>query len=175
MSKYTEQAEKFLKDHGLTFTAQLIGSDCPKFCEDAAKMREMDNHEFLSEVNEAGESFAESAQEMLDALRAAQESEDNEAEDEARRTIDAHPLSVQVRGGWHTPGCGGRVAEEFEILLGTGGPASRIIGELNEYAEPDSARFEYQDWFKPWTPALNLSEDQNEAILEFARQFYYGE
>lgn len=37
MSEYTEQAEKFLTDHNLTFRAVYIGEDCPAFCEDAAK------------------------------------------------------------------------------------------------------------------------------------------
>jgi len=31
------QAEEFLTRHGLKFSAVLVGSDCPSFCEDAAK------------------------------------------------------------------------------------------------------------------------------------------
>lgn len=37
MSEYTEQAEKFLTAHNLTFRAVYVGEDCPSFCEDAAK------------------------------------------------------------------------------------------------------------------------------------------
>lgn len=37
MSEYTEQADKFLTDHNLTFRAVFVGEDCPTFCEDAAK------------------------------------------------------------------------------------------------------------------------------------------
>lgn len=37
MSEYTEQADKFLTDHKLTFRAVYVGEDCPTFCEDAAK------------------------------------------------------------------------------------------------------------------------------------------
>jgi hypothetical protein len=37
MSEYTEQAEKFLTDHKLTFRAVYVGEDCPTFCDDAAK------------------------------------------------------------------------------------------------------------------------------------------
>jgi hypothetical protein len=37
MSEYTEQAEKFLTDHNLTFRAVYVGEDCPPFCEDSAK------------------------------------------------------------------------------------------------------------------------------------------
>jgi len=42
MSEYTEQAEQFLKESGLEFRAVLVGDDCPRSCEDAEKMRDMD-------------------------------------------------------------------------------------------------------------------------------------
>ena len=41
------------------------------------------------------------------------------------------PLSVLVRSGWYIPGTAPGYAEEFEILLSTGGPACRIIGQLD--------------------------------------------
>ena len=47
----------------------------------------------------------------------------------ARATILQDPLSVQVRSGWCSPGSGPGSPEEYEILLATGGPAARIIGE----------------------------------------------
>lgn len=37
MSEYTKQAEEFLKSHDLEFSTVLVGQDCPRFCEDAAK------------------------------------------------------------------------------------------------------------------------------------------
>ncbi|MDR6858912.1 hypothetical protein J2W96_005244 [Variovorax guangxiensis] len=43
--------------------------------------------------------------------------------------------------------------EEFEILLCTGGPTVRIVGDLDHHGEPDRARIEYQDWFEPWREA----------------------
>ena len=42
------------------------------------------------------------------------------------------PLSIQVRSGWHTLQ-DEMVAEEFEILLGWGGPAVRITGKLDQH------------------------------------------
>jgi hypothetical protein len=42
MSEYTEQAETFLKSHGLGFRSVFVGNDCPKFCEDAANGKDMD-------------------------------------------------------------------------------------------------------------------------------------
>jgi hypothetical protein len=41
-NSYTQQAETFLSDASITFTVVLIGSDCPKFCEDARKGKDMD-------------------------------------------------------------------------------------------------------------------------------------
>ena len=39
---YIKQADDFLTKHDLKFSAVLIGNDCPKFCEDAAKHKDMD-------------------------------------------------------------------------------------------------------------------------------------
>jgi hypothetical protein len=94
--------------------------------------------------------------------------------DQARERIEEDPLSVQVRSDWHNPGedptdAGG----EFEILLCTGGPACRIIGELDESCEPSKARIEHQDWFTPWTD-YPLTSDDEEAVLAYCRCFYFG-
>lgn len=91
-------------------------------------------------------------------------------EEEARRTIEEDPLSVQVRSGWHTPGAEAE-AEEYEILLGTGGPATRIRGDLDR-GQPQTARLEVQDWFKPWTEYLAAEED---TLLKYASVFYFGD
>ena len=40
-NEYHKQAEDFLTKHGFTFKAVLIGSDCPLFCADAEKQRNM--------------------------------------------------------------------------------------------------------------------------------------
>lgn len=42
MSDYNKQAEEFLSECGLAFRADLIGSDCPPFCDDAKAGRDMD-------------------------------------------------------------------------------------------------------------------------------------
>lgn len=96
-------------------------------------------------------------------------------EDSARRQIDEAPLEVSVRGDWHTPG-DQEAGEptEYYILLGTGGPAARIRGELDR-GQPSTAVFEYQDWFKPWTAANNLSNEETSTLLEYAQQFYFGD
>ncbi|MBA7480216.1 hypothetical protein ES707_15665 [subsurface metagenome] len=93
-------------------------------------------------------------------------------EDEARQAIEEDPLSVQVRSGWAS--CPEEMeAEEFEILLCTGGPACRITGGLDRN-EPDSAQIEYQDWFTPWEEYLDTTHEERQALLTYARQFYFG-
>lgn len=86
------------------------------------------------------------------------------------------PLSVLVRSGWHSPGETFESAE-FEILLSTGGPACRILGELDRGSVAWQAGcrpiLQHQDWFKPWTES-SYEVDTN-ALLWFCEQFYYGE
>jgi len=114
----------------------------------------------------------ESIREMVKALQTAQEENDDKV-DEARERILQDPLSVEVRTGWHTPGSEDATPTEYAILLCTGGPAVRIVGDLSEYQEPESAHLEFQDWFTPWTPYL-LDAEEEADVLEYARQFYFG-
>lgn len=90
-------------------------------------------------------------------------------EDAAQRQIDEGPLEVSADKGERFDG-----SRWYMILLGTGGPASRIIGKLSEHGDPESATFQYQNWFKPWTDA-ELTDIEDDALLEYAQQFYFGE
>ena len=96
-----------------------------------------------------------------------------ESREDAEQRIQEDALSVEVRSGWVSYGCQEDMRpEEFCILLSTGGPATRIVGELNEHGEPTSARLQAQDWFTPWT---DYREADEEALLTYARCFYFGE
>jgi len=95
-------------------------------------------------------------------------------EEQATDRIREDALSVEVRSGWHTPGDTESRDEEFCILLCTGGPACRIIGELDQYGQPDSARLQHQDWGTPWTEHF-LNSEQLDIVLTYCRQFYFGE
>ena len=109
------------------------------------------------------------------ACKAGKDSEEPDAwhdEDRARERIEESPLSAEVRSDWHAPYEAPGDPVEFRILLGTGGPASRIIGELDEYGQPTSAEFQYQDWFKPWTTA-RLSREEEATLLEWAQVFNF--
>ena len=98
-------------------------------------------------------------------------------QDAVTQYVQEMPLSVLVRSGWYVPGTPEQQPEEFEILLSTGGPACRIIGELDRgsVAWQSGCRpvMQHQDWFKPWTES-SYAIDTN-ALLWFCEQFYYGE
>jgi len=94
-------------------------------------------------------------------------------EDEARQAIEEDPLSVEVRGDWHQPRSKENDDIEYCILLCTGGPACRIMGDLDSYSQPVRARLEYQDWFTPWIELVDITHSE-QALLTYARQFYFG-
>lgn len=94
--------------------------------------------------------------------------------DALRERIYEMPLSVDVRMGWHTPGASHTLRPcEYQILLTTGGPALRIVGDLTIGGEPDTARLEYQDWGTPWT-AYTLAQAEEARALDFASMFFYA-
>lgn len=91
----------------------------------------------------------------------------------ARQAIEEDALSVQVRSGWHAPGEEGE-AEEFEILLTTGGPALRIIGDLGQYSQPERPRLEMQDWFIPWQEVV-IDPEGYAALRAYCAVSWFGE
>jgi len=98
--------------------------------------------------------------------------DDDDTAEAARDEIMEYPLEVSVRSGWTSLGQL-LEADEYRLLLSTGGPASCITGNLDG-GEAYSANLMYQDWFTPWTPAP-LSEADSHVLLTFAQQFYYGD
>lgn len=115
----------------------------------------------------------ESIMEMIEELNKAIDADDDNARDKAEQTIQEDPLSVEIRSEWHVPGKveGGG---EYRILLCWGGPAVQIVGEMNEYNEPETAQLQYQDWFTVWTE-YNTTDEEEEALLAYARCFYFEE
>jgi hypothetical protein len=81
------------------------------------------------------------------------------------------PLSVLVRSDWHAPGSE-FTPSQFELLLSTGGPAVRIIGELDHNREPYRPQLQYQDWNIPWT---DHPESKVDWLEWFAGLFWYGD
>lgn len=94
--------------------------------------------------------------------------------DTLRQRVDEMPLAVSVRSDWGSP-CDRLEPSEYRILLTTGGPALQVFGMLNSYGEPETARLQYQDWRTPWTDYQCETNDLDDPVLTFARNFYFGE
>lgn len=115
--------------------------------------------------------YKEEAEELAELEEAAGECKDRE---EAETRIQEDALSVEMRGAWYPYGTEPADAArplEFMILLATGGPAVRIMGELSN-GEPERAWLEVQDWGTPWTRYYGIEQD---TLLAYARCFYFGE
>ena len=104
-------------------------------------------------------------QEELDELEAA--AGDCESTDDAEERINEDPLEVQVRGGWYSPGDNPGYPEEFYILLCTGGPAVRLVGDM----PVDRVRIEYQDWGTGWTELYGIDQADRYAMGAYAQRF----
>jgi hypothetical protein len=90
--------------------------------------------------------------------------------DTVTQAINEAPLSIEVRGGWLPVGTyEPDRPTDYRILLCVGGSAVRVVGWLDGFGYPETARLEYQDWFIPWTEFTSDYE-----LLNFARMFYYG-
>jgi len=111
------------------------------------------------------EDNAEELQELKDQTNGCKDQE------EAQEMIQEDPLSVEVRSGWCNVG-DTLEAEEFCILLCTGGPAVRLRGELDSYKQPCRAWMEYQDWGTPWTTYYGAEQS---VLLSYCQSFYFGE
>ena len=97
---------------------------------------------------------------------------DFESQDQLRESILNSALSVEFRSGWYSSLDDELVPEEFKILLTWGGPALRIIGELDNYG-PVNPKLQFQDWGTLWTD-FEITENQQDALNWFCNCFYFG-
>lgn len=126
-----------------------------------------------AEVNHAeqnAKNWLEKIEEMVEALNSYQEG-DEDTREEIEQRIQEAPLSVEVRSGWANHPVDFD-AQEYRILLTFGGPALQIVGEIGQHGEPTTAELQYQDWGTPW---MDYRPSNQDALLTFARQFYFGE
>lgn|SRR3990167_7515717 len=140
-----------------------------------AKTQKKVERDPAAELQEIGRGAYEAIAEMVAGLEKYDKDDNYQTEknrEDALRAIEEDPLSVEVSHGWHGPGSVTGAPEEYRILLSTGGPATRIVGDLSEHGEPTSARLEAQDWFQPWTEYRGGDEA---VLLAYASCFYFGE
>lgn len=87
--------------------------------------------------------------------------------DEARDRIMEDPLSVETRSGWVSAG-DEMSAEEYRIVLCTGGPHVEIVGDLDQHGAPCRVRIVYRDW----GDSGELFDFDHDAVLTYAQQFF---
>ena len=121
-------------------------------------------------MNEGQEQAAAQYAAIVQMLADLDAAEDSDAAYQHMQRIADHPLHVLVRSDWTLPG-DSMEAAEFQILLCTGGPAVRIVGELDQGA-PCLARMEYRTWDTPW---LSYSGALPAVLCDYAANFYFGE
>lgn len=86
------------------------------------------------------------------------------------------PLDRMIRGGWQSVMHGSAAtAEHYQMLMGCGGPAIRIIGTLNKEGEAITVelQFKYGTFEKCWRK-VDLAEDTTETLLAYANSFYWA-
>ena len=110
----------------------------------------------------------EAVQELVAAYETRHGKDDDDSA--ALEQIYQNALAVSVRPDWQAPGSRFEPSE-YQILLCWGGPACRIIGELDG-GDPTTARLEYQDWFTPWRE-LPTSVEETDAMIDYARFFSF--
>ena len=117
------------------------------------------DHEVLEDGGINPETFGavypDEADELAELEETAGDCEDYE---DAMRRIYEDPLSVDFRSGWSSDP-NDLQPEEFQILLCTGGPAVRLMGELGFNGEVARVWMEFQDWGTPWTQFFDVDTD----------------
>lgn len=176
MSDHTENASKQADAQLASIVEMVSALSC-----DYDRLDELRGEKAAHDSDESeticwAEAYPEDAEELLELEAAAGDCADYE---DAERRIHEDALSVEVRSDWTTlaDACADGMmavgANEFRILLCTGGPAVQIRGTLDD-GEPERAWLEYQDWGTPWTERVNQPGDQL-ALLTYARAFYFGQ
>lgn len=175
MTDYTNTAESQAQAQYESLVAMLAAVNCDydRLDELTDELQEVCNEQsennvfddWVKDQSENAEAvFYDSAVEYI-ALK--DKADKCESRDDAIERIQEDPLSVEVRSDWVTPG-EEMTAGEFQILLCTGGPAVRIMGELSDHGEPDRAWLEYQDWGTQWTRYYGAD---SATLCEYAANF----
>lgn len=100
----------------------------------------------------------------------------DEDSDEARDQIMDDPLEITYRTGWlnHSEVCDGidkGNIEECCVLLCTGGPAVRILCDVDHRGTLSRPCVQYQDWGTSWTDLLSLNREQRAALETYISNF----
>lgn len=103
----------------------------------------------------SGKNFVKNIKAEMKALSKAEEKEDWNAVDEIRESL-GDCLDLKVK-------------KQLEILVSYGGPASKIVYDI----ESQEAEYWFQDWWKPWCKAT-LTAKEKELLSEYVQASYSG-
>lgn len=100
----------------------------------------------------------------------------------AMAAIREDALGVAVRSSWqlisesgqNTGDCPDMTPTEYMIELSTGGPATRLTGEMDSDYNPESVYLEYSDSQHGWSKFM-LRDDEEDIFMEYARIALRGE
>lgn len=109
------------------------------------------------------------AEELAELENAAGECKD---QDEAETRIREDALCVEYRSGW-TSDKSEFSADEFRILLCTGGPHVEIVGEIDHRGEPSRCWIVYKDWGT--SGELTGADFDHDTVLRYCGFFISGE
>ena len=110
---------------------------------------------FQRRSTKSGKNFVKSIKSDMKALSKAEDNEDWNAVDEIRESL-GYCLDLKVK-------------KQLEILVSYGGPASKIIYDI----ESEEASYWFQDWFKAWCRAT-LTSKESEVLSEYVQTAYSG-
>ena len=128
----------------------------------------------MTNMRTAGSGDYSEIKRLVKLVKWASDTDRDRLADDLRQRIHEMPLSVMVRDGWREAGgMTDKGPEEFEILLGTGGPAVRIWGTLDQHGEPYLVELQNQDWYTPWEPVPFKTDA--DVLRGFCNQFYLGD
>ena len=165
--------ESLAKDAQKDAALQAIGESAAQSLAEMVAALECD-YDRLEELRELDASDDDmSADDMVELEELGKAAADCESREDAEQRIQEDPLSIEVRSDWRNVDEMDATPDEFCILLGTGGPATRIIGELRDN-EPYRARLQVQDWGTPWTDYRGDAVSSDD-LLTYCRCFYFGE
>lgn len=106
---------------------------------------------------EANKHYASRFDDEMRALIAKVDAYGGDDYEDALENLEAIPLGFEKIITDHR-----RETCTWEILLGTGGPADRVLVVTDYDGTIESASYQFQDWFQPWTDA----EDQDTELVE---------
>lgn len=133
---------------------------------DYARLTELREESNAASDSDSGTFSASDAEELAELEAAAGDCKDL---DDAETRIGEDALSAEVRSGW-VSGRTEMVAEEFRIVLCTGGPHVEIRGDIDHNGDPSSARLMYQDWGTPLTEYFGDNLDRD-VLVQYASRF----